>query len=287
MSSEVVSESTVNIHAMTDVGRARFHNEDNFIVCPDLKEKRWYLSGQPEPLSPRGCLLVVADGMGGAKAGEVASAIAVETIQNKFNSLTLGEEVDELQAKEYLHQTFMEAHQAILTASVNNPEFSGMGTTVLVAWIFSHKAIIGWCGDSRGYLYQRKNGLKILTRDHSLVWELVEAGKMTPDEADVHPDNNIITQSLGDEKFDPRPDFTVCGLEEGDRLLLCSDGLNNMIRHKEIEAILSEKLPLADINQKLVEYANQRGGTDNITVVALEVVKSNAKNGLLKLFGII
>lgn len=284
MPSEVVSESTVSIHAITDVGRSRSHNEDNFIVCPDLKEKRWYFSDKPAQLSAKGCLLVVADGMGGANAGEVASEIAVETVKQKFNSLDLGTDIDEHQARNYLYQAILEAHKAIVAASGENPEYAGMGTTVLVAWIFSQKAVIGWCGDSRGYLYRKKKGLKILTKDHSLVWELVEAGKLTPDEADTHPNSNIITQSLGDEKYTPKPDFVVCPLEEGDRLLFCSDGLNNMVRHKEIEEILSNEGPLADINQMLVQLANQQGGVDNITVVGLEVVKSFSKNSFFKTF---
>src|SRR5690606_24655751 len=106
---------------------------------------------------------------------------------------------------------------------------TGMGTTIIVAWVIQGKAIISWCGDSRGYLYREESGLNIITRDHSLVWDCVEAGKLTPEEADEHPQNNIITQSLGSPNSRPRPDFVILYLEPKDRILLCSDGLKNMV----------------------------------------------------------
>lgn len=277
MSPGVESESIVSIHAMTDVGRSRTHNEDNFIVCPDLLEKRWYISDKPEKLSECGCLLVVADGMGGANAGEIASKIAVETVQRKFDSLQMEGDLGEQQAKDYLYQAIMEAHKAIVDASGQNPEYQGMGATILIAWVFSAKAVIGWCGDSRAYLYRENSGIQYLTKDHSLVWDLVEAGRLTPDEADVHPDNNIITQSLGD-RVNPQPDFAVFSLQEKDRLLLCSDGLNNMLNQQAIEAILEENLFIADANFKLIQAANEKGGADNITVLSLDVLRLPVKN---------
>jgi serine/threonine protein phosphatase PrpC len=271
MQSEVISKSTVYIHAMTDVGKSRAHNEDNFIVCPQIGEKCWHTTDEPVSLTEKGCLLVVADGMGGANAGEIASEIAVEVVRKKFDGLVLDNDFADNQAQDYLYQAIIEAHKAIVAASIEQPEYAGMGTTMLMAWVFSDKAVLGWCGDSRAYLHRKKQGLKILTKDHSLVWELVEAGQLTVEEADVHPDSNIITQSLGDKNRLPRPDFTVCALEGGDRLLLCSDGLNNMVTHQTIAAILAEEGPLSAINKKLIEKANEHGGEDNITVVSLEV----------------
>ncbi|WP_225000351.1 PP2C family serine/threonine-protein phosphatase [Cesiribacter sp. SM1] len=271
MQSEVISKSTVYIHARTDVGKTRAHNEDNFIVCPQVGEKCWHTTDEPVPLTDKGCLLVVADGMGGANAGEIASEIAVEVVRKKFDGLVLDQDFAENQAKDYLYQSIIEAHKAIVAAAIENPTYAGMGTTILMAWVFSDKAVLGWCGDSRAYLHRKKQGLKILTKDHSLVWELVEAGQLTVEEADVHPDSNIITQSLGDKNRLPRPDITVCRLEGGDRLLLCSDGLNNMLTHLDIAAILAEEGPLSAINEKLIERANEQGGEDNITVVSLEV----------------
>ncbi|AHM61120.1 protein phosphatase 2C [Flammeovirgaceae bacterium 311] len=272
---------------MTDVGRRRAHNEDNFIVCPDLSQKRWCLTDHPSELTSKGCLLVVADGMGGANAGEVASAIAVETIRNRFDALEIEEHLEEEQIKHYLEEAIMEAHQAIVAASVEDPSTAGMGTTVVVAWVFPQKAVIAWVGDSRGYRFSKPEGLILLTSDHSLVWELVKAGKLTADEADVHPNNNIITQSLGGPDRPPKPDFATCALGPGDRMLLCSDGLNNMLSHKAIEQILAKDTALADAGRKLIEYANEEGGDDNITVLALEVLEKPAKKNFFNLFGLL
>ena len=286
MPSEVILETKIDIQAMTDVGRSRAHNEDNFIVCPDLGQKRWCLSDQPVNLSSKGCLLVVADGMGGANAGEVASEIAVETIRKKFDALEIEDNLEDSVVQDYLRNAILEAHHGIVTAAEANPACAGMGTTIMVAWVFAQKAVIAWVGDSRAYLYSKRKGLKLLSNDHSLVWELVLAGKLTPDEADIHPDNNIITQSLGDRSRPPHVDFTTCTLEQSDRLLLCSDGLNNMITHKTIEKVLAEGTPLANASQKLIDYANDEGGADNITVLSLEVLQTPAKKKFFNLFRI-
>lgn len=283
---EAVFEPKVTIQAITDVGRSRAHNEDNFIVCPNLNEKEWYLSDHPANLSSKGSLLVVADGMGGANAGEVASEIAVEAIRQKFSSLPIEENIAEAKIQEYLNEAILEAHKAIVEASARNTEQAGMGTTIVVAWVFPQKAFIGWVGDSRAYLYNKRCGLKLLTSDHSLVWELVEAGKLTPDEADVHPHSNIITQSLGDKQRIPKPGFTSCRLESADRLLLCSDGLNNMVSHRGIHKIIGSTAPLAEACQKLVLAANEAGGADNITVLAMEVLGKPPKSKFLSLFGL-
>lgn len=283
---EVASQSSVNIQAMTDVGKSRAHNEDNFIVCPDLSEKRWYLADHPGGLSSRGCLLVVADGMGGANAGEIASEIAVESIRQYFDALEITESPEEDQVRNHLEQAILTAHGAIVAAAAKDPQQAGMGTTIVVAWVFPDRAVFGWVGDSRAYLYRADSGLKLLTADHSLVWELVKAGKLTAEEADVHPDNNIITQSLGDVARPPRPEFSSCSLAHGDRLLLCSDGLNNMLSHKTIQKIIGEDAGLAQVCQKLIQYANEEGGTDNITVLSLEVLEKPPRKKFSNLFGL-
>lgn len=284
---EVVFESKVDIQARTDVGKYRAHNEDNFIVCPDLSKKQWCLSDQPEPLSSSGCLLVVADGMGGTNAGEIASEIAIETIRNTFNSLDIPEKLEDSMMREHLSKAVMDAHNAIVAASSQNPAHAGMGTTVVVAWVLQHTAVVAWVGDSRAYLHKKNKGLKLLTDDHSLVWEMVKAGRLTPDEADVHPNSNIITQSLGNGDRAPEPEFISCNMEQGDRLLLCSDGLNNMIPHKAIEIIMGDGSGLASVCQKLIDAANDEGGVDNITVVSLEVLEEPAKKNLFNLFGLL
>ncbi|EMR00934.1 protein phosphatase 2C domain-containing protein [Cesiribacter andamanensis] len=228
------------LQAMTDVGLVRTHNEDNFIVCPNLADRRWYLSDTPQRLQPQGCLLVVADGMGGTNAGEVASALAIESIQKHFDALPLTDRPDEERATELMRQAIAAAHQTIVQEARQNAEQAGMGTTLIMAWVFAQKALIGWVGDSRAYLYQPASGLRLLTSDHSLVWEMVKAGTLTPEEADVHPRSNIITQSLGNGAQAPAPDFISCPLAPGDRLLLCTDGLNNMVPHTGIEKILQQ-----------------------------------------------
>lgn len=277
----------VTIQALTDVGRVRDHNEDNFIVCPDLAEKSWLLTDHPHPLSSKGCLLVVADGMGGTNAGEVASEIAVDTIRHTFDALEIEEQPAESQIRAYLQQAILAAHEAIVTAARENSAHAGMGTTLVVAWVLQQQVYIGWVGDSRAYLYRKGKGLQLLTDDHSLVWEMVKAGRLTPDEADVHPNSNIITQSLGNEERPPEPEFTSCALAPQDRLLLCSDGLNNMLSHKGIEKVLGEGTGLLEACQKLIQYANEEGGVDNITVVSLEMLDKPAKKGISNLFGLL
>ncbi len=263
----------VSLTALMDTGKVRDHNEDNFIVCPDLSKNNWYVDEKPVPLSPQGCLLVVADGMGGANAGEVASEISVESIKHFFSSLLLSKQPSEKQAKEYLAQAIYLAHEAIVAHARSHPQCEGMGTTIILAWVLNSKVILAWCGDSRAYLYRPNEGLRMLTRDHSLVWELVEAGQLSADEADFHPKSNFITQNLGNPGNPPQPDLAVVSLQAFDRLLLCSDGLNNMLTSAAIEKIISQPKNLVETSKELVESANGNGGKDNITVVLLEVAE--------------
>lgn len=261
----------INLSALTDTGIIRDHNEDNFIVSPDLSSNNWFLTDKSIRLSSKGSLLVVADGMGGTNAGEIASAIAVESVKKFFTTLKIQENVTESKAKDILKKAILEAHEDIVNHARNNPAYHGMGTTIIIAWVLKDAAIIGWCGDSRGYLFRPGEGLKIITKDHSLVWELVKSGRLTAEEADQHPDNNIITQSLGDSNSVPKPDFIVQPLIAKDILFLCSDGLNNMISTDAISAIVAQEKPLAQINRELIEAANKSGGHDNITAVMMQV----------------
>lgn len=270
---EAASITSVTISALTDTGMERDHNEDNFIVCPDLSKPNWLLIDKPFNLSQQGCLLVVADGMGGTNAGEVASAIAVESVKNYFSSLDIPESISPEKAEKHLRETILKAHDDIVRYSQENPSCSGMGTTIIIGWILRNKLFLSWCGDSRAYLYNKRKELKGISKDHSLVWELVEAGQLTADEADFHPNNNIITQSLGDSSHPPVPDFMEQTLEAGDKIMLCSDGLNNMLTSEEIEAILFQEKPLGGINKDLIDAANNKGGKDNITTVLVELAE--------------
>jgi PPM family protein phosphatase len=150
-----------------------------------------------------------------------------------------------------------------------------MGTTIILAWIVGRTALLAWRGDSRGYLYRPGKGIEMITQDHSLVWDYVKSGKLTPQEADVHPLSNILLRSLGNPKISQAlPDTVWIDLQPGDRLLLCSDGLNSMVSTPDIERIVGQPIGISQINEQLIAAANTNGGEDNITVVLLEMLES-------------
>jgi protein phosphatase len=246
-------------------------NEDSFLVCPDLSRSDWEPQPEPFALSGEGALLAVADGMGGANAGEVASAIATDAVKAFF--LDPAAHADRPEgAGETLVDAIFFAHQEIAAHARAHPECRGMGTTLLLVRVLEAKAYFAWSGDSRLYLYREGEGLRILSDDHSLVWELVLEGRLSPDEADTHPQSNIITQSLGAPGYPPKPDMRVEPLRPGDKLLLCSDGLNAMATAQTIESILGQRLPPDVICTELIDEANRNGGYDNTTVILLEVL---------------
>ncbi len=265
----------VRLGALTDVGQMREHNEDNFLVCANLAEGNWFLVETPFTLSKAGTLMAVADGMGGENAGEMASALAVEAIKEFFSNLPPEPFAGEGEVTECIRQAIMFAHVRIVEYSRRYPECEGMGTTIMMAWVIGHTAYVGWSGDSRCYLYRQDEGLSILSNDHSVVWELVMSGQLNEDEAESHPESHIITQSLGDSRHPPRPDVLVQPMRPGDKLLLCSDGLNGMLTSAQIHAIISRNEPLGDLCKEFIETANRQGGEDNITVVLLEVLPEN------------
>ncbi|MEP6758150.1 MAG: Stp1/IreP family PP2C-type Ser/Thr phosphatase [Actinomycetota bacterium] len=231
----------------TDVGRVRQGNEDAFVVEPPL--------------------YAVADGMGGARAGEVASQLALATIteMEKAGSSSLEDEV-------------REANRIVFTRAGEDERYAGMGTT-LTAVLASPEAIhLAHVGDSRAYLL-RAGTLRQLTRDHTLVERMVQAGEITPDEADVHPHRNVLLRALGTE---PKVDVDAddVGLLEGDRILLCSDGLTTMVTEDQILAILAATGGQPqDAADRLVRAANRAGGIDNITVIVLDVAAGDPEAG--------
>lgn len=265
-------EVYVRLGALTDVGQLREHNEDNFLVCSNLEENNWFLVEKPFVLSGWGSLLVVADGMGGENAGEIASALATEAVRDYFTALikkprpTLGE------IPQLLEKSILYAHRHIVEHARQNPEYAGMGTTILIAWVLNPYAYVAWSGDSRCYVFNEADGLKIASNDHSVVWELVLDGKLDVDEAENHPNSHIITQSLGDGEHPPQPDVTVQELRPGSKLLLCSDGLNGMVNTQTILSILRKPKSPGETCKELIRVANQNGGEDNITVLLLEVL---------------
>lgn len=213
-----------------------------------------------DALGYRDHLFAVADGMGGHEAGEIASAIAVESI--------LASETDS-EPKTALETAVHRANQAILDRIALQPELSGMGTTLVVLVIRENQAFTAHVGDSRIYLLTQ-NRLQQVTHDHSLVAELVKNGGLTEAEAKSHPQRNILTQALG-AKGELEIEINSISLMTGDRLLLCTDGLTGMLQDTEIQALLAQTKEPQAIAEDLVRTANERGGSDNISVIVIEI----------------
>ncbi len=262
----------LEIFGMTDVGQVRDHNEDNFVICKDLKQKDWsYARDKKVELGPWGTLLVVADGMGGTNAGEVASHIAQETVKKTLNALEAIPESDK-KREDLLKKIIREAHDEIVKHQQKNLETAGMGTTLVIAWIIGDKLHVAWSGDSRCYVHRKGEDLHPFSEDHSLVWNLVKAGEISPEEARTHNESNIITQSLGEPSRPPKPSAKTTELHPGDQVLVCSDGLNGMLSDEQIQYFLDQNKSVADICNDLTAAANKAGGTDNITVLMARIL---------------
>jgi protein phosphatase len=232
----------------TDVGVIRSGNEDNYLMLPDQG------------------LFVVADGMGGHAAGEVASEMAVQIIGREME--TVANLSDEEVAAE-LRRAIVDANAAIFERTLNETDKRGMGTTVTSMFINGQHFLIGHVGDSRAYLL-RDRRLAQLTKDHSYVQEQVDAGYLTPEQARTHPYSNVITRCVG-ANAEVVPDVYLGTLRPGDIYLLSSDGLTGMLEDQELLAILEREREPERIVGTLVEEANRRGGLDNITVIVLRV----------------
>lgn len=273
--------SSFKLFADTHVG-LRENNEDNFTVCPDLGKAEWIppVNGQEViPLAENGCLLVVADGMGGQNAGEVASAIAIETVRQMFLPVNLTTDVigkpDNI--KNFLKKVIVEADSKIKKHTQKHPETEGMGSTIVIAWIIADSVYVAWLGDSRAYCVVPDKGIGRLTKDHSFVQQLVDAGKLTDEQAMNHPDSNIITRSLGDTSQKAKPEVMRYPLEQGMIILLCSDGLCGVCSDEIIGGIVEEKhSDLSACKDELTTAALSAGGSDNITIALLEVVEMDA-----------
>ncbi|MCX6253685.1 MAG: Stp1/IreP family PP2C-type Ser/Thr phosphatase [Bacteroidia bacterium] len=271
---------SLNIVTSTDKGIERENNEDYHIFCPDLSLKKWFFFDKQSVKTKMGSLLAVADGMGGEKAGEIASKLAIECIRNfistHFDPIKVHNEND---IKDLLRNAIYSGHNEIVSYQKINPETDGMGTTIVIAWLFLNRVNIAWCGDSRCYCYNESTGLRKLSKDHSYVQQLVDDKKITEEQAFYHPDSNIITQNLGSKKHPPQPDFLSYNLVKNDRLLLCSDGLNNMLTDNVIKNILHNNQDIEKCSSALIQEANDAGGHDNITIILCDVleVKSDDK----------
>ena len=239
----------MKFYAITDIGRKRELNEDYI-----------YTSGQPIGALPN--LFIVADGMGGHKAGDYASMHTVDRFVEVIREL--GEEHG---VQDAINEAVTAANAYIYQRSRENSNLSGMGTTLVLATCIGNEAIVANIGDSRLYLVN--DTMTQITRDHSLVEEMVTLGGIDREMARNHPDKNIITRAVG-VKEKVAADFFEVDLTKGDKLLLCSDGLTNMLRDEEIYQIIQENKELEQAAKALIDAANENGGRDNIAVVLVE-----------------
>jgi serine/threonine protein phosphatase PrpC len=258
----------VSVFGKTDLGRTREHNEDTFLVA-DLSTGNASLQPnvRSHELGPRGSLFMVADGMGGAAAGELASEMAADLIFRHMSTVWTNDPDGSAGRFAFRMREAVElANEKIYAYAREHPEVRGMGTTVTAAGVFGSDLYLTQIGDSRAYLVRGGEAIQI-TKDQSLMQRLVDAGELTEEEAEQSERRNIILQALGP---DPRVkvDLSHQGLHQGDTLIICSDGLSGLVRREEFAELVVRYPDLSDLCSTLIDTANQRGGPDNITVVA-------------------
>lgn len=239
----------MNYYYITDPGKVRERNEDSVCICSNGADEK---------------LLIVADGMGGHKNGEVASSIALNLICERFRNISsVGNKED---AINWIQSTVSEANVEIFKYVSLNPESQGMGTTIVLAILTPSFLLIGNIGDSSGYIYKNKKLHKI-TVDHTLVNLLVKSGELSEEEAKNHPKKNVLMKALGSST---NVEMDIFNVELNiDGIFLCSDGLTNMLDDNQIAKVLNENVSLQERLEKMVFKANNRGGNDNISIACL------------------
>ncbi|MCP8616570.1 Stp1/IreP family PP2C-type Ser/Thr phosphatase [Salirhabdus salicampi] len=235
---------------LTDTGRVRNHNEDAGGIFYNMD---------------RQALAVVADGMGGHRAGDVASFLAASTLHKKWKE-TKGFDSPE-KAELWLNEQIHKVNDVIFEKAIQNEEYQGMGTTVVAAICAEDFVTVGHIGDSRGYV-SNSFGFTQITEDHSLVNELIRSGQLTPEDAEHHPRKHVLLKALGTEK-NISIDTKTIGWEQDNLLLLCSDGLSNKVSDEELHRYLIEGDSLEHSAHQLVSLANERGGEDNISLAII------------------
>ncbi len=233
----------------TDIGRRREKNQDYY-----------FTSEEPVGILPN--LFIIADGMGGHRAGDFASRQVVETMS------AVAEETKEGEVEDVLRNCVERANEALCAYSATHEEVRGMGSTVVAAVLTDRTLHIANVGDSRLYLVG-DDGIRQLTTDHSLVHEMLMRGEIDEETARVHPKRNIITRALGTADFVEVDLFTE-ELKKGEKILMCTDGLTNMVENDEIRSVLTGTDDLTENTERLIELANEHGGRDNITVIAID-----------------
>lgn len=236
---------------MTDRGKVRLHNEDAGGVFVNLDGDR---------------LAIVADGMGGHRAGDVASEMTITQLKIEWEASKGISTADE--AEKWLKEQITKVNNLLFDHATNNPECDGMGTTIVATIATDRFATMAHIGDSRGYI-SNESGFKQITEDHSLVNELVRSGQISKEDAEHHPRKNVLLRALGTEKA-VEMDIKTIMFEEGDMILLCSDGLSNKVNEKEMLDILLNEDHLEQKAESLISLANNYGGEDNITLVIVE-----------------
>lgn len=242
----------------SNIGRVRKSNQDFVQIFKNRKDIM---------------MAIVADGMGGHQGGDVASSMAVNHLGHGF---ALSDFADLETAKTWLKVNLSLENETILSTSSRFSDLRGMGTTIVLAVLFDDEVLLAHLGDSRAYLL-RKNEFLQITQDHSLVNELLKSGQITPEEAAHHPQKNVVTETLGVSSV-IKPEYTELMAQEGDLLLLCTDGLTNSLSNKQIKDILLQKKTLQEKSDELIVAANKFGGQDNITVCLINYGKEDASN---------
>ncbi len=241
----------IKAYAKSDKGKVREINEDYFYISTSLDEVQLY---------------ILADGMGGYNGGEIASKLAVQTAKNYIENNFKETEKDKDSIIQLLGSSMEYANMVVYEKAKENPELQGMGTTLEICLIYNNKAYIGHVGDSRTYRI-RKQFIRKLTQDHSYVQKLVKEGTITNEQAAHHPQKNMLMKALGCNAF-VEPDVMVKGFLKDDILIICSDGLTNLVDQETIYEMASKNIEQA--TKDLVNLANDRGGYDNITVVVIK-----------------
>ena len=242
----------IKAYASTDVGKARQTNEDSFYITEDaFKDVQ---------------LFILADGMGGCNAGDIASKLAITCAKNYIENNFADTPKDKESLIQLVGSSLEYANMIVYEKSLENEEYEGMGTTLEICLIYNSRAYIGHIGDSRIYRI-RKDFMRKLTQDHSYVQKLVQEGTISKEEAENHPKKNMLMKALGCNAF-AEPDVMIKGFQKGDIIIMCSDGLSNMVEQEVIYKTVKENFELAP--KKLIDIANQNGGLDNITVITIK-----------------
>ena len=255
-----------------DSSAPREGNEDNMFYCLNFSDPSFSNQKFQEwlPLDELGLLMVVADGMGGMNAGEVASQIAIDTVKFFFSPEKITKKIAESDSsrQSYLEKVIISADEQVKQMAAQREDRKGMGSTLILLWLYKDRLTVSWIGDSRAYCYNEKIGLRPLSKDHSYVQELVDNGEITYEQSFDHPQGNIITRSLGDPTKKAKPDTRHYKVYDGDIILVCSDGLSGVLRDSELQSIIATNYDsVCRCLEQLWKAARDADWYDNVTTI--------------------